>query len=256
MFRIIVCFVATLFLWSASTQAQFNSFPPGAFTGKAARDASGGGGGISVVQKTSNIGTNVTALTTTFGAGMTAGSIIVVACSAGNGAFTVSSVTDNNSDTSTDSGQGLVLTGTGNFGTFVRAFLAPTTGTTSVTATLSAQQGNFVCAIWEVAGLTSKVFDQVPTPVANVNTSASVTTSTLTSATEFALAFLVTTNGAITANLALSPGVSVSDFGLTLGATPNVFQAAHEITAATSALTSNSGTTNFSGNAIWAVTFK
>lgn len=39
MLRIIACFVATLFLWSASTQAQFNSFPPGAFLGHASRDA-------------------------------------------------------------------------------------------------------------------------------------------------------------------------------------------------------------------------
>lgn len=213
----------------------------------------GGGGGVSVVQSAQNVAPTSAAVTVTFGAGTASGSIIVVGCMAGNSAFTVSSVTDNNSDTSTDSGAGIVQEGTAAFGAFVRAFLAPTTGTTSVTATLSAAQSNFGCVIYEVAGLTSKLFDQ-GSHNSNVGSSLTTTTGALAQAAEFALVFAWGSNALTASSTSLSPGSSVLDFSLLFGGS-NVIQSGHEITAATSALTGQTAS-GFAGLGIFVETFK
>jgi hypothetical protein len=253
-------FVVLLSLWGflGGAQAQFNSFPPGAFVGKQAHDpaAGGGGGGVSVVQSTSNtVITAASSLAITFASPIGSSSVIVVGCAAGNNtAVTVTSVTDDKSDTSTDSGGGVVAEGTVEYYAFVRAFLAPTSGAQVVTVTLGAGQQNIGCVIYEVSGLATKAFDQVSSNAAT-GSSVSTTTGTLAASAEFALA-LGWSQSPQTANATtLSPGSPTFDFALAFSGGANFVQSAHEITSATSALTGSTAA-GFAGLGIYVVTLK
>lgn len=215
--------------------------------------ASGGGGSPSVKQTAHAINTvgAPTTLTATFGAGTSAGSIIAVAAewaSSGN----TGTISDNNSDAVTDSGVGPLIDGNNNQ-SVVKAFLSPTTGTTSVTLTLTGGVQFIHLAIWEIAGLSSKTFDQVAH--ANGLQVTSATTGTLAQANEVGIAYAETSNNSFTsASLTASPGTFTLDYNDTVGGTASN-QAGHTITAATTALTA-SITIGFNYDTIWMVTFK
>ncbi len=154
---------------------------------------------------------------------------------------------------STDSGKGFILNTSAGTRSFLGAFLSPTTGTQTVKMTFvgsNAAYGDLV--LWEIAGLTSPVFDQVaehdnPAGGPNPNSGA---TGTLSSATEAAVGFFCT--GGLGTSITMSPGTPVSD-----GITPsgNGSAAVHEIVGSTSALTTSGTDGNNSANSCWVATF-
>ncbi len=131
----------------------------------------------------------------TFTNPIAAGSIIAVATVADNGA--TFSFSDGKGDTATDCGQGAMNNGP--VGTTVRvvAFLSATAGAQTVTVTTS---GTFCeVAIWEIAGLTSAIFDKaVFTNNLGTSTPTSGSTGTLSSSNEAAIGYGVG-NGNFTA---------------------------------------------------------
>lgn len=190
---------ALLLAWAlaAPAQAQLTNFPPGAFAGKAARDPAAGGGGcsISVLQNVPADATN-TVVTATLSP-TTAGSVIVVMANWVGGTGTWA-FTDSAGDTPTDYGNGLNSDGNASLGS-IEAFLSPTTGVTSVTITLGASVATHM-QVYEVAGLTSKVFDAHPAGVINTTTTSLIAgpTGTLSSSCEFGLVYF-TAYGALSA---------------------------------------------------------
>lgn len=134
---------------------------------------------------------SATPLQVSFTSGISSGSVILVA-----GFFdtsvTLSSVADGG-DAITDSGKGLfstTLTGSAiTINSFVKAFLNPTAGRTTVTATYSGNPVIAELAIWEVAGGTSVVFDKVAVANGTAALADSGPTGTLSSSTEFAIGY-------------------------------------------------------------------
>src|SRR5258706_4465920 len=105
--------------------------------------------------------------------------------------------------TVTDSGQGLILDATGGWRSFVKAFFAPAAGVTTVTAAYTVVTTNPTFGdifIWEIAGITSPVFDKVATaPGTTVSPADSGATGTLSASAEGAIGFGVSSTIAYTA---------------------------------------------------------
>ena len=227
---------ALLLSWAlvCPAPAQFNSFPPGAFTGKAARDpaAGGGGGGPTIVQQ---IGVDVTVASTTyvatFSSGIAAGSVIVVVGHFSASAFPIVSVTDDKGDTSTDSGLGQPYDNN-SICAFIEAFLAPTVGAKIVTVLFSGTATGHI-QIYEVAGLTGS-FDKVPAFTLNITTTAIVSNAsgTLTAANEFAVAYFSNY-----ASMTGAGGGFTSDGTSAVGGTDSIWM--HNIVSSTASLTAS-----------------
>lgn len=128
-----------------------------------------------------------------FSSGISAGSVIVVFGSFPNSVTGVT-LSDGHGDTPTDSGNGLYNgTSIGSW-SFLQAFLAPTTGAKTITATYSGgTPGYGDLFIYEVAGLTSPKFDKVPAVNSgDVATATSNATGTLSAANEIAFGLGIT----------------------------------------------------------------
>jgi hypothetical protein len=183
----------------------------------------------------------------TFNSGTTAGSIIVVVAACDD-VVTGITITNNNSDAVTDSGLGLVTFGT-IFKVRCQAFLTPTTGTTTVTATFSGTNPTYGdLYIWEVAGLTSAVFDKFVSATGSGTAADSGTTGVLAAADEAAVAY-GGSGGAFA-----SPGTGwTTGQGTTVGTNtgdginPNTGSIGeHRVTAATTAINGTATNSNSS----------
>lgn len=214
----------------------------------------GGGGGVTFPQAVhTSCAAACSTATATFGAGTSAGSIILVAVSFSSFLSpTIASVADGHGDTVTDSGKGQLNEGGGQASSAVNAFFAPTVGTTTITVTFSAATSWTNLWIWEVAGLSTKAFDQVVDKNA-VDASPTITTGTLAIASEGAIGFISTGNVVTASSLTMSPGTFTFDGNGT--GTTNNDQAGHDIPSSTTAITTTA-TTAFAGYVIWGVTVK
>lgn len=125
-------------------------------------------------------------LTATFGSAVAAGSIIFAVAECSSAGSTISITGGTGAGTYTDSGQGTVTGGSGltRFG----MFLAPSTSTTSVTATFGAAVPCSL-AIYEVTGLTNPVFDKIVSATGTGTAASSGSTGTLSSSAEAAFGF-------------------------------------------------------------------
>jgi hypothetical protein len=189
-------------------------------------------------------------LAVTFGVGIAAGSIIVAVGSFTNGATGVT-VTDNNSDTVTDSGLGVLNDASLSKRLFCVAFLSPTTGTTAVTATYAGSNptaGNLI--IYEVTGLTSPVFDKVVHASATSASPDSGPTGTLSSNDEAAICFGICTSGFNAQGSGWTSGQGTLTTGNAGDSVSDLTNAAsaHQIIAAT---TSINGTAGVGGSMAW-----
>jgi hypothetical protein len=126
-----------------------------------------------------------------FGAGVTAGSIIIVA-GMFDSATTSVTISDDKGDTPTTV-IATKLSGDGGAKYYCSAFLAPTTGAITVTATYSGATPTFDCLfIWEGVGLTNPVADKFPDAQGTGTAADSGSTGTLSAAVELAIAFGIT----------------------------------------------------------------
>lgn len=138
--------------------------------------------------------TTGTTIVAAFPSGIAAGSIIAVAGYFDPAATTVT-VTNDQGDAITDSGLGLiVVSGIAGVRTYVKAFLSPTTGAKTVTATFNATIGFADIGIWEIAGLTGAVFDKVVQATGATTSTSSGSTGTLSASSEAAIGWGASNN--------------------------------------------------------------
>jgi hypothetical protein len=193
---------------------------------------------IAVRQVCFNAGTTGLTVTATFGSATLAGSVIVVAANA-NGLSTLV-LSDSASNAYTDSGLGLV---TGSVSQYrIGAFLAPSTGVTTVTATFTGGPSFTEVVAWEVTGMTGPSFDQKIHGSGSSASASSGATGTLASATEIGLAYILATAGVANSG----QGASWTDDSPS-GGTSNGNDMQHIVVSSTAPITA----TETVGNATW-----
>lgn len=173
-----------------------------------------------------------TSLAVSLTSGIAAGSIIVVAGSIDGLATDSISFSDGHSDTVTTIIAPTVPSGETALKAFAVAFLAPTTGAQTVTATFSggSNPGFGDMYVWEVAGLTSPTVDKSPILGGNSAT-ASVSSGTLAAAAEAAIAYSSSGNSST-----LIAGNGWTDDGQTVHTGSD---GDHQVTASTASLTAS-----------------
>jgi hypothetical protein len=180
----------------------------------------------------------VTSITCTLPVAVAAGDIVLVIANCGaTTAPTSVTITDGSGDTYTDSALGsFVGGGTFNTGRFrVGAFLTPTVGTTTFTATMSPANGNFAeIYAWKVSGIVgTPTLDKAVQANGTGTTADSGSSGTLTAAAEAAVGYVTVANAVTGAGSGWSTGGTNINDGIQ---TTSSDIGEHRITAATTAI--------------------
>lgn len=186
---------------------------------------------LSFVQKQTKDFTSVSSTTVVFGAGVTAGSIILVEVAINTGTSSVT-VTNTAGDTATDSGLGLTYDNN-SAQACIQAFFAPTAGVTTITLTFTGSSTGHA-AIHEFAGFTAGTasFDKTAFANALSVSCSSGNTATLTQAAEVAVGvatdystFTGTTGGFTSDGASSLPFGSITGYQILSSTSPVAFSA-------------------------------
>src|SRR5215470_18956785 len=148
---------------------------------------------ITFRQITSNITNSTnTSGTLAFGSNVAAGSLVVICAQINDNNATNITISDDVSDTYTDSSLGFMVDFLSGWTMRVGAFFAPTAGARTFTATFSGVSASKPYCIWgyEIAGLTSPSWDRTVSNLQNGSgTTATAVSGALSSANEACMGF-------------------------------------------------------------------